>query len=256
MRPSNIARPSRFVSSSFSSQLQKLKKSKQRRLLMEMLEERRVMTDSAPDARGNGMALHSPISQNQISSVTIVTHGFQLSENDGDSMLPLARQLRNRIDYDNGAGGDAWLLDYDVTQEGGVAQFDPANTGRVGTAGFELNWYSQRYSACVRLGRCIQENSSGWGKAAGNALFSTLVGLGLVNPDAHTSQGRLHFIGHSFGTAVTSEAVRLLSSYDVPVDQVTYLDPHDFDQDSVPSMKINGCSTSAKLSSPRAMAMV
>ena len=44
----------------------------------------------------------------------------------------------------------------------------------------------------------------------------------------------LHFIGHSFGAAVTSEAVERLARIGSPVDQVTYLDPHDFDQEQLP----------------------
>ncbi len=44
----------------------------------------------------------------------------------------------------------------------------------------------------------------------------------------------LHFIGHSFGTGVTSEAVERLAAFSIPVDQVTYLDPHDFDESGIP----------------------
>ncbi len=53
--------------------------------------------------------------------------------------------------------------------------------------------------------------------------------MGAVDPLTSTSKP-LHFIAHSFGSAVTSEAVRRLATYQIPVDQVTYLDPHDFDQ--------------------------
>jgi len=60
----------------------------------------------------------------------------------------------------------------------------------------------------------------------------TLVDLGIVNTQTHTSPP-LHFIGHSFGSAVTSEAIERLARLGVPVDQVTYLDPHDFSQDLV-----------------------
>ena len=73
------------------------------------------------------------------------------------------------------------------------------------------------------------ENSAGWGSAAGDALYSMVVGLGLANPEASSSVP-LHFIGDGTGAAVTSDAVRRLAQYQVPVDQVTYLDPHDFVQ--------------------------
>src|SRR5438477_583462 len=45
-----------------------------------------------------------------VSDVTVITHGFQPSENDGDSLLDLANAIHNR------AGG--WLVNYSVTGEG------------------------------------------------------------------------------------------------------------------------------------------
>ena len=78
------------------------------------------------------------------------------------------------------------------------------------------------------------ELSTGWGEAAGDALFNLLVGLELVDVETPAENPALHMIGHSFGTAVTSEAVERLAFFDVPVDQVTYLDPHDFDEENIP----------------------
>jgi hypothetical protein len=40
----------------------------------------------------------------------------------------------------------------------------------------------------------------------------------------------LHFIGEGTGAVVTSAAVERLARFEVPVDQVTYLDPHDYVQ--------------------------
>jgi hypothetical protein len=77
------------------------------------------------------------------------------------------------------------------------------------------------------------ELSSGWGAAAADALFSLVVDLGLVVPTTHTAVP-MHWIGHSFGTAVTSDTVERLAAFAIPVDQVTYLDPHDFDQTGLP----------------------
>ncbi len=63
-----------------------------------------------------------------IEGITIVTHGFALGGGGfeafgmnliaagGDSLLSLARAIRNRADLENGSGGDAWLIDYDLTQ--------------------------------------------------------------------------------------------------------------------------------------------
>ena len=62
-----------------------------------------------------------------------------------------------------------------------------------------------------------------------------LVDLGLVDPNKGAANLiPLHFIGHSFGTVVTSEAIERLAYFHIPVDQVTYLDPHDFDQSGIP----------------------
>ena len=71
--------------------------------------------------------------------------------------------------------------------------------------------------------------SPGWTEAAGDALFALLVELDAVDPRAG-SAADLHFIGHGLGAVVTSETVERLAHYSVPVDHVTYLDPHDFDQ--------------------------
>ena len=46
----------------------------------------------------------------------------------------------------------------------------------------------------------------------------------------------LHFLGHGSGAAVTSAAVERLGALGVPVDQVTYLDPHDFVQAGLPDI--------------------
>jgi hypothetical protein len=162
-----------------------------------------------------------------ISSATIITHGFQLTE-DGNSLIELAKAIRNRADVENGAGKEAWLLDYDLQGLFEVAAFDadqsvrPAASGLTGDVVILFDW-----------ARESNEDSSGWGEAAGDALFSLIVTLGLADPGSGTSVP-FHFIGHSFGAAVTSEAVERLARFDIPVSQVTYLDPHDFNQASLP----------------------
>ncbi|GEM_PF-7057975 len=75
---------------------------------------------------------------------------------------------------------------------------------------------------------------SGQSEAAADALFATLVKeryVDLVNPNLSSA---FHFIGHSRGTSVVSEVVQRLGIYHVNVDYVTYLDPHDFDEDAIP----------------------
>jgi Ca2+-binding RTX toxin-like protein len=207
-------------------------------LLMEALEDRRLLalTESFEDVAslfGKGA--------NTVTGVTVVTHGFQFGDSDGDSLMPLAKAIRNRVDEANNDAATAWLLDYDVRSEASVGFFDvdttesddglgngsilpkPGDGPKAGELVLLFDWAPES-----------QESSTGWGEAAGDALFSMIVGLGLVDPVTGTSTAPLHFIAHSFGTAVTSEAIERLAAYDVPVDQVTYLDPHDFDEGIIP----------------------
>ena len=166
-----------------------------------------------------------------VTGATIVTHGFQTENNDGDSLMPLATAIRDRVDSANGLSETAWFLDYDISGAGGVGAFDalkssfPA-TGATATGEVVLLWDWAPES---------QEPSSGWAEAAGDALFSMLVGLGIVDPAIGAANTMpLHFIAHSFGSGVTSEAIERLAAFGIPVDQVTYLDPHDFAQNLVP----------------------
>ncbi len=172
-----------------------------------------------------------------LNSVTVVTHGYQLTQGDGDSLRSLSNAIRMRADAENGASRSAWLLDYDVASENSSGFFDFSTTlsltdglptgsvimGSPSDIVLQFDWAPES-----------NEPSAGWGEAAGDALFGMLVGLGIVNPAAHTSFGALHFIGHSFGTAVTSEAVERLAAWSVPVDQATFLDPHDFPEAGIP----------------------
>ncbi|MCB0179405.1 MAG: hypothetical protein KDI62_14335 [Anaerolineae bacterium] len=153
-----------------------------------------------------------------ISGVTVVTHGRQLNNSDGDSLLALAQDIHNK------AGG--WLIDYDVDSNGNDF-FDTCTndcnapaSGQIGATEVVLlfDWAAES-----------NEASTGWGEAAGDALFNLLIDINLLNP---TTAGNppYHFIAHSFGTAVTSELLERLARFHIPVDHVTFLDPHDFDQ--------------------------
>jgi hypothetical protein len=73
---------------------------------------------------------------------------------------------------------------------------------------------------------------SGQAEAAGDALFTMLVQNGIADLNTKADP-HIHFIGHSRGTVVVSEAVQRLGVYGIPVDYVTNLDPHDFEQDGV-----------------------
>lgn len=181
---------------------------------LEALEVRRLLSVSSYEA--SLASARNALGTGSIGGITVITHGFQPSDGGGDSLMALAQAVQR-------AEGGV-IVDYDA----GVAA-DPAGS-------FQVTGTDPSRHVTVLFDWADNSNqlAGGFGGAAGDALFGTLVGLGLVDPEggavAGTSRGPLHFIGHSFGTVVTSEAVKRLASYRVPVDQVTYIDPHDFDQ--------------------------
>ncbi len=156
-----------------------------------------------------------------ITGATIITHGFEPFDADGDSMLPLAQEIRNVADAGNGAD-KAWLLDFDAR----TGRFDAvdsvlptaADAGASGEIVLMFDWTEGS-----------QHISPGWTEAAGDALFGMITQLRLVDPPSGDGVD-LHFIGYGTGAVVTSEAVERLAYFNVPVEQLTYLDPHDFDQ--------------------------
>lgn len=194
---------------------QRLKRTAARRLQFENLEDRRLLAAEI----ASGLSLDAARDQiaGQFSSATIVTHGFQI-DGAGDSLMSLAEAIVER----NGG----LLVDIDAGPVDGATTFDlfESESKSGSEVVFLFDW-----------GDASNNDSAGWGEAAGDALFSIGAGLGLFDPDAGPDNAiDLHFIGHSFGTAITSEAIERLAAFDVPVDHVTYLDPHDFDQARLP----------------------
>ena len=63
----------------------------------------------------------------------------------------------------------------------------------------------------------------GFSEAAADALYASL-----RMREASEGLGGLHLVGHSRGTAVMSEVTERLLSTNINIDQVTYLDPHDW----------------------------
>jgi hypothetical protein len=167
--------------------------------------------------------IRSSLDLSEITGVTVITHGFQPPVvGSGDSLLDLGRAIQNRY------GG--YLLDYDVNLAGAPGGFD------LGSSSLVQKQAGAGYDVILLFDWAHESNTltTGWGEAAGDALFNQLIALGLVDPALGADNPlELHFIGHSFGTAVTSEAIERLAAYDVPVDHVTYLDPHDFDQQNL-----------------------
>lgn len=168
-----------------------------------------------------------------IKYVTVVTHGFELSNAGGDALYPLAESILDLTDRLNGSSKTSWLLDYSISGEGGTSGFD--NDGSSGSSRPKASGTLEHVVLLFDWAPESNEQSSGWAEAAGDGLFSTLIGLGLVNPAGGNRNPALHLIGHSRGAVVNSEAVQRLSHYQVPVAHVTYLDPHDHDQQGVRS---------------------
>lgn len=201
-----------------------------RKLGCEQLEDRRMLSVSV-----DGMRNLLQDDLQAIEYVTVVTHGFQLGE-DGDALRDLSDAIRSnsQLVYDaaefagTAPARSAWVLDYDTDLEG-TPSFDTdfvtgftipeASDGLVNHVILQFDWADDS-----------RESSAGWTEAAGDSLFSLMTHLGLVDLESPSANPSFHFIGHSFGAAVTSEAIERLGLYNVTVDHVTYLDPHDYNQ--------------------------
>lgn len=165
------------------------------------------------------------LSQQRVTGATVITHGFQPLDTFGNSLMPLAEAVQDRLrDQDS---SEVWLLDYELNDAGATGFYNTANSnlpaaGSVDQTGHVVllwDWAPESH-----------DTSGRWVDSVGDALFSHLVGLGLVHPRNPPSSVPLHMIGHSFGTGVTSEVVERLATWQIPVANLTYLDPHDFDQ--------------------------
>jgi hypothetical protein len=172
-------------------------------------------------------ALRTALNKNLVTGATIITHGFQFSASGGDALMPLAQSIAGRT--------TSWIIDYDVVNRRSFIDTNqstlPGGMNDQRHAVVLFDWAQESF-----------ERTLGWAEGAGDALFNLVVNLGLADPKAGTAK-ELHFIGHSFGSAVTSEAVERLARYNIAVDHVTYLDPHEFDQPDLsddPSMTTLG----------------
>ncbi|MCG8648716.1 MAG: hypothetical protein MI861_02725, partial [Pirellulales bacterium] len=163
-------------------------------------------------------ATANPLPPPAVPGVTVITHGF-LADGSGDSLLPLANAILGKASRDRSGG---CLMDYDIDQTGGQGSFDQSCASVLGQQEIIVLW---------DWGVESREISSGWGEAAADALVASLIDQGLLDPANPASNHPFHFIGHSFGAAVASDAVERLAAFGVEVDHVTYLDPHDFNQD-------------------------
>ena len=187
---------------------------------MEILEDRCVLSGFSVVEMNSLLSPHLT----SIKYVTVVTHGFA-PDGGGDTLYDLAKGIREKADSLNGTK-TSWLIDYEL--EDNSAFFDTTTPAKGSIIPPSL--VPDHIVLLYDWARMSNEGSSGWGEAAGDGLFSLLVGTGLVNLSKGATNPTLHFISHSFGTAVTSEAIERLASYSVIVAQATFLDPHDFTQ--------------------------
>ena len=120
-RATNDSRKGRFIKSAKRPKVD----TKRRRLEAEMLEIRRVLAGQpTPLASIEELAASLEPHRPSIEGVTVVTHGFQFTDGDGDSMQGLGSAIQARTDYENGSAFSSWLLDYDVRDEGSIGGFD------------------------------------------------------------------------------------------------------------------------------------
>lgn len=172
----------------------------------------------APPGIQHGKAswrLRDPALEGPPPPTTIISHGFQLSGSFPPSWtFWLARALVDR------SGGGRILL---YNKEWGL--FDPCDASThlacdfvpsTGLVAIVFDWVTDS-----------NNTGDGWSEAAGEALAAALLRAGIETPQL-VDLDRLHFIGHSRGTVVHSEAIeRLLKTGLAQPVQVTTLDPHD-----------------------------
>ena len=172
-----------------------------------------------PDATLEGVK--QILANENLTGATVIVHGFQLPGplglSNGDSLERLSKAILQK----NGG----ILIDHDIRGNGDEVGFAwPRRfAGEANELVLQFDWRAESNNL-----------SAGWAEAAADRLFTMLVEFDLVDLETGEAKVELHFIAHSFGTAVVSEVTERLATFDVPVDHVTFLDPHDFDQGYLP----------------------
>ena len=152
-------------------------------------------------------------------TTTVITHGFTTGEK-GVWVQAMAEAILARAGegslyryVGSGAGGGLWT--YVPTAQG---------DGTNNTIVLIFNWVPE--SASPGPG-------PNWNyvQAAGDVLYAVLrsprfAGNQSATPNDLVTNRAVHFIGHSRGACVTSEAIRRFALANIPIDQYTGLDPH------------------------------
>ena len=159
--------------------------------------------------------------------LTIITHGFQAIIEDWpvDMAKEIVEKRGNgkviKLVFDSG--------DASVLPPGSASTNDLAASGETVLV---LDWADKSH----KLVPDLSASEPGWREAAGDFLANYLLHTGLAK-SANATNAPIHFIGHSFGTVVNSQAIRRLGVYGIAVARTTTLDPHDQDQDAIPDAR-------------------
>ena len=167
--------------------------------------------------------------------VTVLVHGFVLSEGDGNTPF----------DYWGGNNGENFVALLKRFGSGKVWQYIPGTghyqditTSIPGASSY--NELSGHHILLFDWREGSNEPESGQAEAAADALSASLIefhpgGQPTISISPYAAVRPLHFIGHSRGTVVVSETVQRLGRYNIRVHYVTYLDIHDFGQPLIDS---------------------
>ncbi len=165
-----------------------------------------------------------------LSGVTIITHGYGANADGWVNDMGAAILAR-------GTSGRLWRFDADTDDLVDVTQ--PAINATKLPAGFtdDPNGEQVILVDWADSANNTFDSPTGHAEAVGNAIYSLLIGgKGGVSGFLGSPSARkpLHFIAHSFGTVAISEAIQRLGLAGIEVDQMTTLDPHDWDEEVVP----------------------
>ncbi|MHB8762927.1 MAG: HYR domain-containing protein [Deferrisomatales bacterium] len=170
--------------------------------------------------------------------VTILVHGYKNSDLSGWTPITYwdGRIVSNgHVKSILSAHGGGVVFVYDP-QTGAIVEVDEST--RDSRFGGSHLYRPNGHHVIIHDWMGVSDNwEAGQAEAAAEALFVALVmakdedgEYTYVDLENSTAIRDMHFIGHSRGTSVASEVVQRLGLYNVVVDYVTNLDPHDFDE--------------------------
>jgi len=149
-------------------------------------------------------------------TTTIITHGLTADFGSGDKSA--WQRAMGRAIIDASPGGEGAVLFYTPADGAWNLHYGAVEPGEPLVLVF--NWVFESD------GLSLPGANTNYTEAAGEALHAALRDpRGAVTFDVLTGR-ETHFIGHSRGTVVNSEAVRRLGRDGFAVDQLTALDPH------------------------------